>query len=162
LKSFAAFGLMLSLAVAPAGPQLAASPVPGPPSALALSRDGKTLFVGIDREQNPALHLGQAPPPGFEVFDGGFQLYRSVLRSIVWADHFGISCQTDVLSQKSVNEVFTGGNGFHYPVRLAGPVLKRHGQVYPGHRFRHGAVAGPPDKPGDDAFIVGCRSGVLA
>ncbi len=47
----AALGLALSLAVTPAGTQLAASPMPGPPSALALSRDGKTLFVGIDRVQ---------------------------------------------------------------------------------------------------------------
>jgi len=32
--------------------------------------------------------------------------------------------------------------------------LKRHGPVYPGHLSRHGAAEGPPDKPGDDAFIV--------
>jgi DNA-binding beta-propeller fold protein YncE len=51
LKPLPALGLVLSLAVTPAGTQLAASPMPGPPSALALSRDGKTLFVGIDRVQ---------------------------------------------------------------------------------------------------------------
>jgi DNA-binding beta-propeller fold protein YncE len=51
LKLLAALGLALSLAVTPAGTQLTASPMPGPPSALALSRDGKTLFVGIDREK---------------------------------------------------------------------------------------------------------------
>jgi DNA-binding beta-propeller fold protein YncE len=44
-------GLALSLAITPSGTQLAAMPMPGPPSALALSRDGKTLFVGIDRVQ---------------------------------------------------------------------------------------------------------------
>jgi DNA-binding beta-propeller fold protein YncE len=51
LKFFAALGLMLSLAAVPTGTQLAVSAMPGPPSALALSRDGKLLFVGIDRKQ---------------------------------------------------------------------------------------------------------------
>jgi DNA-binding beta-propeller fold protein YncE len=51
LRVLALLALALSLAVTPAGTQLSASPMPGPPTALALSRDGKTLFVGIDRVQ---------------------------------------------------------------------------------------------------------------
>lgn len=49
MNHFAAFALTLGLAAAPLGTHLESLPVPGPPSALALSRDGKTLFVGIDR-----------------------------------------------------------------------------------------------------------------
>jgi DNA-binding beta-propeller fold protein YncE len=87
LRFFAALGLVLSLAAAPPGTQVASSVVPGPPSALALSRDGKTLYVGIDRQQG---HGG-----GLEVYarDGG--TLRSIARVDVPGGTAGLALSPD-------------------------------------------------------------------
>ena len=42
------------------------------------------------------------------MFHRRLQLPHAQRNGFVWAVHFGISFQTDVLSQKSVNEAFTG------------------------------------------------------